>query len=57
MTHLDQNGTVKHMIRAERKSSPMALVIFAIAYLGVLIVIFAPKGTFATQQEYQQPFR
>lgn len=33
---------------SERRTSPLALAIFLVAYVGILAVIFAPKGTFVS---------
>lgn len=31
-----------------RKTSPLALTIFALAYVGALVIVFAPAGTFVS---------
>lgn len=36
------------MILSERRTCPLALAIFLVAYVGILAVIFAPKGTFVS---------
>ena len=39
----------KRIIVSSRKTSPLALAVFAIAYIFVLIVVFAPAGSFVTK--------
>lgn len=42
-------GNTRHrVIAAERRTCPFALAIFLIAYVGILAVIFAPRGTFVS---------
>ncbi len=33
-------------IATTRRASPLALTIFALAYIGALVIVFAPKGSF-----------
>lgn len=36
------------IIEAERRNDPLALVLAAIVCIGLLAVVFAPKGTFVS---------
>lgn len=42
---------------SERRTSPLALAIFLVAYVGILAVIFAPKGTFVSSPATAQAGR
>lgn len=45
------------MILSERRTCPLALAIFLVAYVGILAVIFAPKGTFVSAPPTSQAER
>jgi len=47
--HTDTVRPARRMIVSQRKTSPVALAIFAIAYICVLVVVLAPKGSFVTK--------
>jgi hypothetical protein len=44
--HAEPARPTARVIVSQRKSSPVALAIFALAYIGVLVIIFAPEGRF-----------
>ena len=35
--------------RPARRTSYAALALFAVAYLGVMVIVFAPKGSFSSR--------
>lgn len=53
MTHLDPIRPIR-VVRRVRKTSPLALIVFAIAYLGVLVITFAPQASLRAQPAVQQ---
>lgn len=45
------------MIATSRRNCPVALTVFLAAYVGILAVVFAPEGTFVSQQTSVQSGR
>ena len=42
------SGSAPRAIVSARRNSPLAMALFALAYVGILVVIFAPEGTFVS---------
>ena len=53
MTHpsLQKDAQMTHSLtpRPARRTSYAALALFAVAYLGVMVIVFAPKGSFSSR--------
>lgn len=54
MTHADPTRSPTRVLSRERKTSPLALIIFALVYVGILAITFAPQGTLRAQPATQQ---
>lgn len=39
---------VPRMVVSSRRNCPVALAVFLAAYAGILVVVFAPEGTFVS---------
>ena len=37
------------IVEPERRNDPLALALLAVAVVGILVVVFAPKDTFVTE--------
>ena len=45
----NRQSTLKvKVIEAERRNNPLALILVALVWIGLLAVVFAPKGTFVS---------
>lgn len=47
--HKDVQMTQSTLQRPARRGTYGALIVFALAYLGVMVVIFAPEGSFSSR--------
>lgn len=45
------------IIEPERRNDPFALMLVAVAFIGLLFVVFAPQGTFTTSPATAQVHR
>lgn len=52
-----QSALKVRIIETERRNDPFALLLVAVACIGLLVVVFAPKGTFITGPESAQVHR
>lgn len=44
-------------IASTRKTSPLALTVFVLAYVGALVIVFAPAGSLVSGAHHVQPER
>jgi hypothetical protein len=57
MTHFEPTRRDRRLHVSDRKTSPLALIVFAIAALGVLAITFAPDGYLRAQPAASQSLR
>lgn len=48
MMQADPTRPSPRPIASARKTSPLALAVFAVAYIGAMVIIFAPAGSFVS---------